>query len=161
MKGYSGVLRFGHMLLVPTKINEVTGKLFLIDSGAFNNTITPDAARDVTKVHGNSDMIVKGLSGAVNKVYETGEVVLEFGGLRQRNIDMVSFDLSNFSRSTGTEVSGILGFPLLNVLHLKINYRDALVKFEYVPQAEMHYRRLDGTQNIEASRRLFPENGNR
>jgi tetratricopeptide (TPR) repeat protein len=161
MKGYSGVLRFGHMLLVPTKINEVTGKLFLIDSGAFNNTIAPDAAREVTGVHGRSELIVKGISGAVNKVYDTGEVVLQFGGLRQKNLDMVAFDLSHISRSAGTEVSGLLGFPVLNAMSLKINYRDALVKFEYVPQAEMHYRRLDGTQNIETSRRLFPESQNR
>jgi tetratricopeptide (TPR) repeat protein len=154
MKGYSGVLRFGHMLLVPTKINEVTGKLFLIDSGAFNNTITPDAAREVTKVRGISDTIVTGLSGEVNKVYVTGEVVLEFGGLRQKNSDMVAFDLSSISRSVGTEVSGTIGFPLLNALHMKINYRDALVKFEYVPPT-IHYRGIDGTQNIEASSRLF------
>jgi tetratricopeptide (TPR) repeat protein len=157
MKGYAGILRFGHMLLVPTKINEVTGKLFLIDSGAFNNAITPDAAREVTKVHGTSEMIVKGLSGEVNKVYETGTVVLEFGGLRQKNIDMVAFDLSNISRSVGTEVSGMLGFPMLNALNLKINYRDALVKFEYVA-GPLHYRGIDGTRNIEASRLLFAGN---
>jgi hypothetical protein len=87
--------------------------------------------------------------------------VLQFGGLRQKNLDMVAFDLSHISRSAGTEVSGLLGFPVLNAMSLKINYRDALVKFEYVPQAEMHYRRLDGTQNIETSRRLFPESQNR
>ena len=147
MKDYGGVLRFGHMLLVPTKVNEVPGKLFLIDSGAFNNSITTDAAREVSKVHGTSEMIVKGLSGEVNKVYETGTIVLEFGGLRQKNIDMVAFDLSNISRSVGAEVSGILGFPILNALSLKINYRDALVRFEYVPSPVMHYRGIDGTRN--------------
>lgn len=147
MKGYAGVLRFGHMLLVPTKINDISGKLFLIDSGAFNNTITTEAAREITNVQGTSLMRVKGLSGEVAKVYETGTVVLEFGGLRQKNNDMVSFDLSNISRSAGTEVSGILGFPLLNALTLKINYRDALVKFEYVPVPENHYRGIDGTRH--------------
>lgn len=147
MKGYSGVLRFGHMLLVPTKINEVSGKLFLIDTGSFNNTISPDAAREVTKVYSQSEMSVKGLSGEVNKVLETDTIVLEFAGLRQKNLDMVAFDLSNISRSSGTEVSGILGFPILNVLTLKINYRDALVKFEYVPQPVNHYRGIDGTRH--------------
>jgi tetratricopeptide (TPR) repeat protein len=162
MKGYEGVLRFGHMLLIDTKVNEVTGKLFLIDSGAFDDVITPEAARETTKIHGTSRLIVKGLSGEVNKVYITDtEVVLEFAGRRQPNIDMVSFDLSHISRSTGTEVSGILGFAILNFLNLKINYRDALVKFEYVLTPTNHYRRLDGTRNIEVSRWLFPENGNR
>jgi tetratricopeptide (TPR) repeat protein len=132
MKTYTPVLRFGHMLLVPTKINDVPGKLFLIDSGAFNNMITPDAAREVTKVHAKEDMTVKGVSGKVNKLYDTGTVVLEFGGLLQKNVDMGAFDFSNTSRAIGTEVSGTIGFPVLNLLKLRIDYRDALVEFEYV-----------------------------
>ena len=137
MNSYARVFRFSHMLLVPTKINDAPGKLFLIDSGAWNNMITPDAAREVTKVHGDSDTIVKGLSGSVKKVYETGTVVLEFGSLRQKNEDMVAFDLSNISRDVGTEVSGTLGFAMLNLLKIKLDYRDALVKFEYVPNPWM------------------------
>jgi tetratricopeptide (TPR) repeat protein len=137
MSSYARVYRFSHMLLVPTKINNAPGKLFLIDSGAWNNMITPDAAREVTKVHGDSDTMIKGLSGSVKKVYETGTVVLEFGSLRQINEDMVAFDLSNFSRDVGTEVSGTLGFAMLNLLKLKLDYRDALVKFEYVPNPRM------------------------
>jgi tetratricopeptide (TPR) repeat protein len=137
MSSYARVFRFSHMLLVPTKINNAPGKLFLIDSGAWNNMITPDAAREVTKVHGDSDTIIKGLSGSVKRVYETGTVVLEFGSLRQTNEDMVAFDLSNISRDVGTEVSGTLGFAMLNLLKLKLDYRDALVKFEYVPNPWM------------------------
>jgi len=137
MSSYARVFRFSHMLLVPTRINNAPGKLFLIDSGAWNNMITPDAAREVTKVHGDSDTIIKGLSGSVKKVYETGTVVLEFGSLRQKNEDMVAFDLSNISRDVGTEISGTLGFAMLNLLKLKLDYRDALVKFEYVPNPWM------------------------
>jgi hypothetical protein len=55
MKSYTPIYRFGHMLLVPTSVGQVPGKLFLIDSGAFTNHITPAAAREVTKVHGDSD----------------------------------------------------------------------------------------------------------
>ncbi|HLX84771.1 MAG TPA: aspartyl protease family protein [Terriglobales bacterium] len=130
---YTRVYRFGHMLLVPTGINQVPGKLFLIDTGAWNNMITPDAAREVTKVHGDSDTTITGLSGKVNKVYGANSVVLEFGGLRQKNEDMVAFNLSNISRDVGTEVSGTLGFAMLNLLKIKLDYRDAMVKFEYTP----------------------------
>ena len=94
----------------------------------------------------------------MDKVYVTGEVVLKFAGLRQKNEDMVAFDLSNISRDVGTEVSGTLGFAMLNLLKLKLDYRDALVKFEYVPRPEMHYRGIDGTRNIEASRLPFAGN---
>jgi gag-polyprotein putative aspartyl protease len=45
MKSYTPVFRFNHMLLVPTSIGQVPGKLFLLDSGMFTNQITPAAAR--------------------------------------------------------------------------------------------------------------------
>jgi tetratricopeptide (TPR) repeat protein len=133
MSSYTRVFRFGHMLLVPTQINDVPGKLFLIDSGAWNNMIAPEAAREVTKIHGDPYTTVKGLNGKVDKVYETGTVFLGFGGLRQKNEDMVAFDLSHLSDNLGTEISGTLGFAMLNLLSIKLDYRDAIVKFEYVP----------------------------
>jgi hypothetical protein len=34
----------------------------------------------------------------------------------------------------GTEVSGFLGFGMLRVLDLKLDYRDGLVDFEYDPK---------------------------
>lgn len=133
MSSYTRVYRFGHMLLVPTKVNENPGKLFLIDSGAWNNTITPDAAREVTKLHDTSDYTVKGISGKVNKVYEASSVFLEFGGLRQKHDEMIAFDFSRVSRNVGTELSGTLGFAMLNLLKVKLDYRDSLAAFEYVP----------------------------
>ena len=60
MQSYTCVFRFGHFLLVPTSAGEVPGKLFLLDSGAFNNHITPATAREVTKVHGDSYTAVEG-----------------------------------------------------------------------------------------------------
>jgi len=35
------------------------------------------------------------------------------------------------SASVGTEISGILGFDLLSILDIKIDYRDGLVDFIY------------------------------
>ena len=49
----------------------------------------------------------------------------------QQNEDIISFDLNPISRGTGTEVSGILGFTLLHMLTIKIDYRDGLVDFDY------------------------------
>ena len=49
------------------------------------------------------------------------------------NQDVLTFDLSNLCRNTGTEVSGILGFQVLGMLHVKIDYRDGLVDFTYDP----------------------------
>jgi hypothetical protein len=51
--------------------------------------------------------------------------------VRQENQDLVSFDMTHISVSNGTEVSGFLGFVLLRFLDIKIDYRDALVDFNF------------------------------
>ena len=131
MQSYTRVFRFGHNLLVPTSIGSVPTKLFLMDTGATMNVISPAAAREVTKVHGDSDMIVKGISGKVNDVFTANKAVLTFGHLRQENQEMTAFDTKRLSDSIGTEISGFLGFTTLRVLAIKIDYRDALVDFQY------------------------------
>jgi len=131
MKSYTGVLRFGHQLLVPTTIGSVPYKLFILDTGSLVNFISPAAAREVTKVHGDYDTIVEGISGRVDKVYSANKAVLTFGRLRQENQDITAIDTKLISDSIGTEVSGFLGFVLLRMLDIKIDYRDALVDFSY------------------------------
>ena len=133
MKEYTRIFRFGHYLLVPTKIGNVPPKLFLLDTGAFNNTISPAAAREVTKVR-SDESIITGLSGSVKKVYTANKTVLEFGGLRQENQDMIAFDDANLSDEAETEISGFLGFAMLRFLDIKIDYRDALVSFSFDPK---------------------------
>jgi tetratricopeptide (TPR) repeat protein len=131
MHSYVQTFRMGHMLLVPTKINEGAEKLFLLDTGAFDNTITPDAAQEVTKVHRAPLRKVQGLSGDVKRVYVAHQVTLDFGHLRQTVPDMVSFDMSRVSRYAGTEVSGTLGLVMLKLLKVRLDYRDALADFQY------------------------------
>jgi Tfp pilus assembly protein PilF/predicted aspartyl protease len=133
MKSYAQVVRFGHMLLIPTRVADSPDKLFLIDTGAFANNISISAAREVTKVHENPWMHVKGLSGSVKNVYTADKAVIEFAHMRQTNEDLVTFDLNPMSDRVGTEVSGILGFATLRVLDIKIDYRDGLVNFTYKP----------------------------
>jgi len=131
MQSYTRILRFGHDLLVPTTIGDVPAKLFIMDTGSVFNFISPAAAREVTKVHGDSDTIVKGISGNVDKVYSANKAVLRFGHIRQENQDMTAFDTKSLSDGVGTEVSGFLGFVMLRFLDIKIDYRDALVDFQY------------------------------
>lgn len=131
MKSYTRVLRFGHDLLVPTTIGDVPYKLFLLDTGALTNFISPAAAREVTKVHGDSDTTIEGVSGRVDKVFSANKAILQFGHLRQENQDMTAFDITPISDSVGTEVSGFLGFTTLRLLDVKIDYRDALIDFTY------------------------------
>lgn len=133
MKSYTQVYRFGSDLLVATQIGKssILPKLFLLDSGGFSNLISPAAASEVTKVHLDNDTTVKGISGTVKNVYSADKALLQFGHLRQENQDLVAFDLTHLSEDVGTEVSGILGFALLRILDVKIDYRDGLVDFAY------------------------------
>lgn len=131
MQSYTHLLRFGHDLLVPTTIGNVPYKLFLLDTGSLTNFISPAAAREVTKVHGDSDTTIEGISGRVDKVFSANKAILQFGHLRQENQDMTAFDITAVSDGIGTEVSGFLGFTTLRFLDVKIDYRDALIDFKY------------------------------
>ncbi len=128
MQNWTKVFRFGHELLIPTYVNDSKPLLFLIDTGSFGNMLSLRAARQVTKV-GDSSLQVRGLSGSVGKVYSGEKATLTFSHFRQNNQEIVTIDLSTLSRDTGTEVSGILGFNVLRLLEIKIDYRDGLVDF--------------------------------
>lgn len=127
MKSYTRIYRFGHDLLVPTFAGDAPSKLFLIDSGAFWNQITPEAARGVTKVHNDPFTTVTGINGKVKNVYSADQAVIRVGHVHERDQNLVTFDMTSISDSCGTEVSGILGFAMLRKVDLKIDYRDDLV----------------------------------
>jgi hypothetical protein len=59
---------------------------------------------------------------------------LSFGHLQQTDPGIVILNLSKVSDSIGTEVSGFLGFTMLRLLEVKLDYRDGLVDFEYEPK---------------------------
>jgi hypothetical protein len=67
----------------------------------------------------------------VKNVYSADKLTLAFANLRQENQDMISVDMKNMSDGAGTEISGTLGFTVLRMLDIKIDYRDALVWFGY------------------------------
>ena len=134
MANWTKVFRFGHAILVPTSVNDSKPMLFGLDTGAFSNILSLRAGRQVAKVGSDYRDRVSGLSGAVNHVYSSKKATLGFGRFRQSNLGIITLDLSDVSRQTGTEVSGFLGFEMLRKLELKLDYRDGLVDFEYDPK---------------------------
>jgi hypothetical protein len=133
MQSYTRIYRFGHDLLVPTVMADQQMRLFAIDTGSSVNLLSLRAAYDNTKVHNNPQMRVDGLSGSVAKVYLADKALLQFGHLKQENQAVTAFDLSALSDKVGTEISGILGFTTLDLLEIRIDYRDGLVDFSYQP----------------------------
>jgi tetratricopeptide (TPR) repeat protein/predicted aspartyl protease len=138
MKDYTQIFRFGHTLLIPTAVNDSAPMLFLIDTGGFDNAITPEAARQVTKISRDEHSQVKGLNGEVKNIYRADKANLTFAHFKQDRQDLMTFGLDHISKSIGTEVSGMLGFRMLSQLDIKIDYRDGLVHFTYAPLGSKH-----------------------
>jgi tetratricopeptide (TPR) repeat protein len=132
MRSYVQAFRVGHFLLIPTTIGEHAQKLFLLDTGSFDNTISTAAGQEVSKIHRAPRIEVRGMKGSVKKVYVAERVTLDFGHLRQTVPNMVAIDMAPTSRQVGTEVSGTLGIVMLRMLKIRLDYRDALADFQYV-----------------------------
>ena len=133
MKDYEKIYRSGHDLLISTYVNKMVPRLFLIDTGAYDNLLSTEVAREYTKVHTDEFNVIEGLSGKVKNVRSADKVRIAFAHFMQDNEDVTTFDLTGVSDSAGTEVSGFLGFSLLWMLDMKIDYRDGLVNFSYDP----------------------------
>ena len=132
MRDAARVFRFGHILLVPVRVGSREG-LFVLDTGSASTMISYDLAAEVSKLAHDDKTGLRGLSGKVGDVYQTGNVVLEFAGFAQKNLAMTAIDTWQLSHRLGTEISGFLGLPVLDLLTLTIDYRDGLVKFERKP----------------------------
>jgi tetratricopeptide (TPR) repeat protein len=127
---FEKVYRFGHKLLLPVGLNKSPVHLFLLDTGAFDNSVSPAAAKEASKISRDSDIRVKGLIEEVKTGFTTGNMLLTFGHFQQRG-DLIVFDMTGISNSVGTEVSGTLGLAMLEHLEIKLDYRDNLVQFRY------------------------------
>lgn len=124
------VFRLGHLLLIPTRVNGSPEALFVIDTGADRTLISYDLAAEVSKLSRDPKLRMTGVNGQVTDLYKTGTVLLQFAGFEQKNLGMTSVDTWEQSRRIGTEISGFLGLPVLDLFTLTIDYRDGLVNFE-------------------------------
>jgi predicted aspartyl protease len=131
MKDWTHVYRIGHNLLLPASLNDGTLKLFIIDTGAFSTTVSPEVAREVTKVHSQDNLTVRGINGKVDKVYTADNIAFRFANISQRVEDVVAFSTATVSKNLDTEVGGFIGFTALGQMTISIDYRDGLMKFDY------------------------------
>lgn len=126
---FTSFYRFGHIVLMPTTVGKSAHGLFLLDTGATNNSMSPQLARRVSRVR-DSNLTVKGMSGEVEKVYTVDEAVLDFAQVHQNHQDLITFDVHLISKQLGTEVSGMIGFATLKNMKVVIDYRDGVVEVE-------------------------------
>lgn len=129
MQDWTKVFRYGHMLILPTKLNGGPSRLFIMDTGATRSVIAPEAASAVTSTRDVSDMVTfHGIAGKVASVNAAEKVTLEFANVKQPVEGMASFNAVGL-RSSGVDVSGLIGFDALYTLIISIDYRDNLVNF--------------------------------
>ena len=124
------VFRFGHLLLVSARVNGSHEALFVIDTGSERTLISYDLASEVSSLSQETRMRMTGVNGRVTDLYRTGDLVLQFAGFEQKSPGLSSIDTFEQSRRIGTELSGFLGLPVLDLFTLTIDYRDGLVNFQ-------------------------------
>lgn len=130
--GFTPVFRFGHFLMVSTRLNGKTSGLFLLDTGSSGSLVDSTFARLSTKIHNDDYMRMRGISGEVKHVFEADKALIEFSVYRQRNIGLNAINLNNSPEHSEVRMDGILGMPVLAMFRLTLDYRNGLVKFDYV-----------------------------
>jgi predicted aspartyl protease len=134
MESWTKIYREGHLLIVPTRLSSEKKaglpRLFILDTGASVNTIDLTVAKEITNADENRYEGLEGLSGNVDKVFDTGKFTLDFAGFRLPVTSMAATDLSDQDG-----LSGLIGYPVLNQLVMHIDYRDNLVSFD-APEAK-------------------------
>jgi predicted aspartyl protease len=136
MADWTRVFRAGHLLLVPTNLDESAGELlFGIDTGAPFTILSTHVAGQFDKSSSKIHQNIRGLSGQVKTAYST-QATVSFAGLERRTKKLTAVDLSSTNRRMGIEISGMLGFGTLRLLDLKLDYRDGLVDFIYASEQE-------------------------
>jgi tetratricopeptide (TPR) repeat protein len=127
-EAFTQAFTFGHFLLVPTEVGKKASGLFVIDSGANANTISPELARLMPEMRAfNSPM--SGASGVVNSAFIADDATLRFAKVSRGGERISTVDLDSVSKNLGVEISGQIGFSAIENMKLVINYRDGLVQF--------------------------------
>jgi predicted aspartyl protease/Flp pilus assembly protein TadD len=139
MKDWTHVYRVGHNLLLPAALNDGPIKLFIVDTGAFSTTVTPEVAREVTKVHSQDNLTVHGVNGKVDKVYTADSITFRFANVVQKVDGVVAFATPTLSKNLNMEVAGFIGITALGQMTINIDYRDGLMKFAYDPNRGFRY----------------------
>ena len=127
-ESFTQAFNFGHLLLLPTDVGKKASGLFVIDSGANANTISPELAKSVPDLRA-FNVPVSGASGQVNSAFVADDVTLRFARVRKTGERISTVDLHSISKDLGVEVSGQIGFSAMQEMKVLINYRDGLVEF--------------------------------
>lgn len=130
MKDYTTIYRVGHLLLVPTSIDGNKVRLFVLDTATWNDFLSISTANEIIKTENKKTHTLSTPNGKVNII---DEISLNFAHMSQTEHDVSTIDLNKMSQYQGMDIAGYIGGTTLRPLIIHIDYRDGLVKFEYIP----------------------------
>jgi hypothetical protein len=141
---FTPIFRFGHELCLLTRVNQGVQGLFLLDTGATTSVIDTTFARLSTKLEKNDLIRMRGVSGDVKDVFVTGHANLQFARFTQDNVALPAVNLNTFPEHQETRLSGLIGFPVLYLFRLQLDYRNGLVKFDYIFEKNAKKKKSNG-----------------
>jgi Flp pilus assembly protein TadD/predicted aspartyl protease len=130
MQSFTKFYRFGHNIVVPVVVNDKEVGNFILDTGAFANSISLRFANQVTKSKAAGEYSIRGVSGSVQQVLTGQKAILQFAKMRIESHDLPVFNIDNISNGDGTEIAGFIGIRTLVQMKMTIDYRDGLVNLE-------------------------------
>lgn len=125
---FSKAFNFGQFLLLQTEIGKNATGLFVVDSGANTNTISPELAKSVPDMRA-FNIPVSGASGQVTSAFINDDATLRFAKVQKKGERISTVDLHSVSKDLGVEISGQIGFSAMQEMKVVLNYRDGLVEF--------------------------------
>jgi tetratricopeptide (TPR) repeat protein len=169
-KTWSQVYIDGGNILIPTLINKQGPFLFVFDTGAPRTVLSPEVTSRTLDKSSDATIPLQGTSGVVVKfipkegggdreradIYSANGTLLKvsrpvkfplyrFAGNETPNPSAVTFDLTQKSHATGTEVSGLLGFDVLRAFLIDIDYRDGLARILFDQNRRYAVQQADKT----------------
>jgi len=131
--GFVRLLRFGSDVALSTSVNGHPPAIFLLETASNINVIDSALARQLSLFYRDDRARVRGAQGQIMNVYRARDMALTFAGFRHRNVSLIGVDFHNTRERDGVEVAGSLGMPVLYELKLTIDYREGIIRTEYVP----------------------------
>jgi hypothetical protein len=132
-KDFTQVYRAGDSIILPAALNGQKVKLFvmdfLLDPFGSQTNIAAGVAMDVTKVHEKE----VGGPGPSRKIFIADEITYNFAHMSQKVNGVVTTDTSGISKTNGMDIAGSIGLNTYSLLVMHIDYRDGLMKFDYIP----------------------------
>lgn len=130
--GYSAVRSDHGLIFLPAVLpNSQQSGYILLDTGATYNALSPAAAGRWAKYPALATSVsLRGGTGDADGLLLPAGLRFRFGSRVLSADPAVVVDLSEMTSHHQFEISGVLGYPGVSHSIIRVNYRDALVRFE-------------------------------